>query len=358
MTDQGDICQGTMHQFSETHYRLAMEAAGIGLWDWDLLQNKQWWSDQCRVLFGVLPEEDVSYERAHASMHPHDRAEVHRLVTSSLRDHTEYDAEYRVIWPDGSLHWLHAKGRGIYNDVGTPVRMIGVTIDVTARCEAEIVRLQTDKRVREILESVEEAFAHLDQEYRFTYVNSRAARIGGYIPESELLGRKIWEVYPALVGTDTERYFHQVMQTRQPIVYETYYPDINCWYDIRVYPVEDGGITIFLTDIGERKALEYERNRLLEQEHVARIEAEAARRHSDELVTELEHKQAFLHAIMNQTPSGLMIAQAPEGKIIFYSEETANVLGHEVMESEITQAMRATAECISMEYPIWRKNTR
>jgi PAS domain S-box-containing protein len=334
MTDQGEACLEEMYPFSRDHYRLAMEVANIGMWDWDLVQDKQNWTRECRGIFGLGEDDDVSYERALSMMPPEDRAEVDRLVTASLREHTEYSAEYRITWPDGSLHWIYARGRGIYNGEGEPVRMIGVAFDITARREAAEIQRRADKRVREVLESVEEAFAHLDEEWRFTYVNSRAAHIGRSIPEAEILGQKIWDLYPELLGTATERYFRHAMSTREPVAYEIYYPDIHCWYDIRAYPVEDGGLTIFLTDINERKFLEQERSRLLEQERAARIEAEAARRRSDELVTQLEHQQAFLHAIMNQAPSGLMIALAPEGNIVFYSEESARILGHDVIESD------------------------
>ncbi|HXR64963.1 MAG TPA: PAS domain S-box protein [Ktedonobacteraceae bacterium] len=337
MTDQGEVYQGETHQFSTAHYRLAMKAAGVGMWDWDLRQNKLLWNNQCRALFGLSPEKDVGveefgYEQFRALIYPPDRESIDRLVAEHLRTKTEYCAEYRVIWPDGSLHWMMARGRGIYDDAGEAVRMIGVAFDVTAKKEADDVQRRADRRVSTILESVDEAFIHLDPEWRFTYINSRAAHIGGYIPETELLGRTIWEVYTPLVGTQTERYFHQVMETRQPIAYEIYYDDIQSWYDIRAYPAEDGGITVFLTDISERKALEQERDRLLAQERAARIEAETARRRSDELVTKLEHRQAFFHAVVNQTPCGLFIAKAPGGRVIIANEESSKVLGHELIQ--------------------------
>lgn len=326
------INKNEAHQFSEIHYRLAMAAAGVGMWDWDLSQDRMVWNNQCKAIFGLAPDEEVEYKLFLTFLHSGDQKRVDQVVKKCLASHTEYNTDYRVIWPDGSQHWVAARGRGIYDDSGQPVRMIGVVFDITARKEAEEAQKQADRRVREILESVEEAFAHLDSAWRFTYVNSRAASIGGYIPEEKLLGRRIWDVYPQLLGTATEPNLHQVMETRQPVTYEIYYPDIHTWYDIRAYPTDDGGITVFLTDITGRKALEQERDRLLAQERAARREAEIARRHSDDLVTQLERKRAFLQAIMNQVPSGLMIAEAPRGNVILYSSEAARLLGRENLE--------------------------
>jgi len=333
MTNQEKIYKVEEYKFSDAHYRLAMDAAGVGMWDWDLFQDKRIWTDQCKALFGLPFDAEVSYQRFISMLHPDDRERVKNIIEDNLKNKTEYHAEYRAIWPDGSVHWLYSRGRGIYDDMGKAVRMIGVALDVTARHEIEETQQSAGRRMSDILESVDEAFVHLDSTWHFTYVNSRAAHIGGYIPEAEILGRKIWDVYPPLIGTATERYFHQVMETRQPVAYEIYYANIQCWCDIRAYPAEDGGITVFLTDISERKALEHERDRLLAQERAARIEAEAARWRSDELVTQLEHKWAFLRAIMNQAPFGMIIAEAPLGNVILHSEEAAKMLGQEILKS-------------------------
>lgn len=439
------------YQFSEAHYRLAMESAGVGMWEWDLLSNQQVWTKECKAMGGLpLDDAEVSYEQLLSMIYPADRANFERVAWSNLRDRTELGVEFRVVWPDGSLHWIYARGRGVYDNDGKPVHMIGIAFDVTERKQAEEAQRQADQRVREILNSIGDAFVHLDKEWRFTYVNARAERIWraysneelrgkvfweiypeiigtdseryarqametrqpatfeAYFPDrwyevrdypaedggitvfltditerkeaeearrraeqqlrdildsvgdayahldsewrftyvnpraanigknlsvEEVIGQKIWELYPQLLGTDTERYYHQVMETRQPVAYEIYYPDIRRWFDIRAYPAEGGGITNFLTDITERKFLEQERGLLLEREHEARIEAEAAQKRSDELVVRLEQKSAFLHAVVKQAPSGLIIAEAPRGNILIYNEEAERLMGHELLAS-------------------------
>lgn len=326
--------QGEAYQFSAVHYRLAMDAADIGMWDWDLLHDTQIWNDRCRTIFDYAPGEQASYRRFLQLVHPDDRAAVERRFRECLLQNKEYRAEYRIIVRDGSVRWIAVRGRAMYDHLGRPVRMIGVVFDVTARKDAEEKQQWAEKRVQDVMESVEEALTHLDSEWRFTYVNTRATCIGGYIPREDLLGRKIWDVYPQLMSTPTYTYFHQVMETRQPVAYEIYYDDIQSWYDVRAYPADDGGITILLTDITERKALEQERDRLFEQEQAARKEAESARRQSDKLVERLERKRAFLQGIMHQVPCGLMIAEAPHGNITLFSEEASTILGHTCVECD------------------------
>src|SRR5882724_5643080 len=67
------IKQEETYCFSEAHYRLAMEAGGVGMWRWDLQGQRQDWNTQCKALFGLLPEEEVDYHRFLSLIHPDDR---------------------------------------------------------------------------------------------------------------------------------------------------------------------------------------------------------------------------------------------------------------------------------------------
>ena len=129
--------QGEAYQFSAVHYRLAMDAADIGMWDWDLLHDTQIWNDRCRTIFDYAPGEQASYRRFLQLVHPDDRAAVERRFRECLLQNKEYRAEYRIIVRDGSVRWIAVRGRAMYDHLGRPVRMIGVVFDVTARKDAE-----------------------------------------------------------------------------------------------------------------------------------------------------------------------------------------------------------------------------
>lgn len=130
--------------FSEAHYHLAMRATGVGLWDWDLVHDKQFWNEECRAMLGVSPEAEASLAHFMELVHPDDRAQVQEQLDESLRTRIKQDVTYRVIWPDGSVHWITSKGKFLYGTDGRVVRLLGVVFDVTAQKEA------SDKLLREL----------------------------------------------------------------------------------------------------------------------------------------------------------------------------------------------------------------
>jgi len=121
---------------SEERQRLAIEAADIGTWHWDLVADTLLWSDRCKAIFGLPHDAEMSYERFLSLLHPGDREMADRASARALHDRTEYDIEYRVLHPDGEVRWVHAKGRGYYDDQGRPLRFEGVVQDITERKRA------------------------------------------------------------------------------------------------------------------------------------------------------------------------------------------------------------------------------
>src|SRR5579883_1382103 len=125
------IQQNQAYPFGEAHYQLAVEAAGIGLWDRDLVLERMVWSDKCKSMFGLPVDTDISYEFFLSLLHPDDRERVEQSIQKSLAEKVEYSQEYRILWPDRSQRWISARGRGIYDQQGRAVRIIGVVADIT-----------------------------------------------------------------------------------------------------------------------------------------------------------------------------------------------------------------------------------
>src|SRR6266849_5666052 len=90
------------HLFGEAHFRLALETAHVGMWDWDLLSDRHIWSDECKAIFGVPSAPEIDYTFFLSLVAPDDRERVDRLVKESLQQKTDYQVTYRVIWPDES----------------------------------------------------------------------------------------------------------------------------------------------------------------------------------------------------------------------------------------------------------------
>ncbi|MFB2898524.1 PAS domain S-box protein [Aerosakkonemataceae cyanobacterium BLCC-F50] len=126
-----------LRQETADRLRTALSAAQMGMWDWDLLTGKITWSEEHQRLFGVAPGSfDGRYETFAACLHPEDREGVNRALDESLKNRLPYQHEFRVIWGDGSIHWVEGRGKGFYNEQGQPVRMSGTIMAIDARKKA------------------------------------------------------------------------------------------------------------------------------------------------------------------------------------------------------------------------------
>ncbi|MHA3775408.1 sensor histidine kinase [Verrucomicrobiota bacterium sgz303538] len=133
---------------SEEHRRMALDAARVGTWEWDLQSDKIWWSDAIYNIFGISQGSfDGRFESVLQSVHQDDREMVQRAVRRS-RDGTEdsYQIEYRIVWPDGTLRYLAARGRTTFGSDGAPVRMAGTAMDVTERKTLERELIEASSR--------------------------------------------------------------------------------------------------------------------------------------------------------------------------------------------------------------------
>jgi PAS domain S-box-containing protein len=135
----------------EETLRFAAETTGVGTWDWDLATDELVLSDRCKRIFGIDPSEVVSIDRFVAAVHPGDQARTEEAFRRA-QDPTmsgSFDVEHRVLWRDGSVRWVAAKGRVMFIGVGperVPRRFIGTVFDVTPRkmIEGERERLLGD----------------------------------------------------------------------------------------------------------------------------------------------------------------------------------------------------------------------
>ncbi|MEQ9233460.1 PAS domain S-box protein [Coleofasciculus sp. E2-BRE-01] len=138
---------------SEERLNLALDAAQMGIWDWNLLTNQIRWSEHHEVLFGLIPGTyDGTYAMFESCIHPDDREAVQQAANRSQLEQHEYHNEFRVVWSDGSIHWIEGKGKFIYDQTGQAVRMLGTVIDISDRKQAEtqIYRLNAELEQRVI----------------------------------------------------------------------------------------------------------------------------------------------------------------------------------------------------------------
>jgi len=121
---------------------LAAEAAHLGVWEMDPATNELWMSDSARALFQFNSEARVNHALLQDRVHPEDRALRDSAVKGAIEARGEYEIEYRVLLPDGTLRWIGARGRCVTGENGKRTRLIGVSIDITPRRLAEAEALQ------------------------------------------------------------------------------------------------------------------------------------------------------------------------------------------------------------------------
>jgi two-component system sensor kinase FixL len=122
---------------NEQRMSLAVDAANLGIWIRDLARNEIWASDKWRELFGFTPSEPLDLERILRRLHPDDREALQQVLMKAIAGTGSYETEFRLTLPDGGFRWIASHGQVEFDATGRPVRVRGVSRDVTAHKQAE-----------------------------------------------------------------------------------------------------------------------------------------------------------------------------------------------------------------------------
>ncbi len=135
---------------SEQRLSLAQQIAHVGTFDWDIRTGVNVWTPELEALYGLPPGGFAKTQPAWEQLvHPQDRAEAERLVEQAFETGAPTEGQWRVVWPDGSVHWLAGRWQVFKDESGKPLRMTGVNIDITERKRAE----ETLRKWNETLEN-------------------------------------------------------------------------------------------------------------------------------------------------------------------------------------------------------------
>jgi PAS domain S-box-containing protein len=198
-------------------------------------------------------------------LHPEDRERV--LAEDARTDETgePFRMEYRLIARNGDVVWIRDEAVLVRDEEGRPLFWQGVQLDITERKRAEEALRESNKRIEDVLESITEQFFALDREWRYIYINERAVqRIqqlkGEDLTREEILGKSAWELFPELVGSIFYHRFHTAVREQETIHFEAYSPLGERWYEVHLYPSEEG-LSVYNLDITDRKQTENELRR-------------------------------------------------------------------------------------------------
>lgn len=173
---------------SEERLRLATQAAGIGAFEWDTQTGVNVWTPKLEAMHGLKPGEFRGTQGAWEQLlHPEDRAQAVALVQQAIETFSPQEGEWRVVWPDGSVHWLAGRFQAFRDGTGSLLRLIGVNYDITTSKQAEVARWVAEAKYHSIFQHAVEGIYQSTPDGHYLTVNPAMARIYGYASAEEML---------------------------------------------------------------------------------------------------------------------------------------------------------------------------
>lgn len=206
--------ESTLEDLQTTAERLniALGAAQMGSWDWDLEQGMQYWSPKTCAILGIqaeMPHPDA-YELWRARVHPDDLPRVEAAIALAQQTQQPFAEEYRVLWSDRSLHWVLSQGRVLTTIEGRPRRMIGVLQETTESKQAELALRASESRFRAVFEQAAVGMARLSRTGNWLQVNQTLCETLGYKAD-DLVGQPFWEVTDPADHARDRHYYQQLL---------------------------------------------------------------------------------------------------------------------------------------------------
>ncbi len=165
---------------SDDQFRLAVEAAELGTWFSGPGEGEVTWSERCKAIFGLKPDARITRSEFVSRIHPDDRDAVEAAIRDTLETGHPYNAEFRVVWPDGSVHWVQSWGRRTTYPDGPRPFMQGVVVSIDDRKAVEHRKQDVASTLRAIIDSSPMAIVTTDHAGRVVIWNPSAERMLGF----------------------------------------------------------------------------------------------------------------------------------------------------------------------------------
>src|SRR6202022_397239 len=255
----------------------------MGTWDCRFLDHSMHWDERMHALFGLAPSTfGGRYEQFLEKIDAEDRQQVAREFAQTLERRAEYDGEFRVVWPpDGSVHTLRARSKVYCDNQGKPVRVTGVSWDVSERSQMENALARERFLLKTLMDNLPDHIYFKDRESRFIAVNRAMVALFGLEDPSDVLGKTDADLFAPEHAQAALRDEQEILRTGRPLVNleekEVWPNGRETWVSTTKVPLRDPNGEIIGTfglsrDITDRKQAE-EKLAMLARELRAKNEA-------------------------------------------------------------------------------------
>jgi PAS domain S-box-containing protein len=198
---------------SEARSRLAQRAGGVGIWDWNILENKTYWSETTWDFYGEAPESAVPNEEFWTvHLHPEDRDRVRQnLYKTVLSRQSNYRDEFRILRRDGSILWIESSASVSRDPDGRATRIFGVNIDITTRREAEERVRASAQQLRLVTDAMPALISYVDCNERFRFANQAYHTWFDQNPE-KVIGKRVKDFFGPTVYAVIKRYVREALE--------------------------------------------------------------------------------------------------------------------------------------------------
>ena len=246
----------TLQQLLDKANRLAR----IGSWEIDIENATVYWSDMVKEIretgkdFSPTLKEGITHFKEGYS-----KDTIIKRVKESVKKGTPWQEDLQIYTHKGNLKWIRTIGKAeIVNGKCTKIYGSFQDIDESKKAELEILRLYEEKNT--ILESIGDAFFTVDKNWVVSYWNKEAEKLL-LTPKSKIIGQYLWDVFSQSVGSLSYKRYHKSIETNERMVFEDFYPTLEKWFEMSVYPSENG-LSVYFKDITERKLSQIQLNEL------------------------------------------------------------------------------------------------
>ncbi len=191
-----ELIEKNKYGISAEGFRSAVKASGVGVWDWDVVNNELFWDESMYALYEVHPQEfSGAYDAWLKTIHPDDAEASSIAVDKALNNEKKFNIEFRIKTSKRKIKYIQADAEVVFDENGKPVRMLGVNVDVTKQVGLRNELAANEEKFRSLFENSTVGIALNDMSGKFIEINKEFERFTGY-SKSELNKLSYWDLTP------------------------------------------------------------------------------------------------------------------------------------------------------------------